>query len=71
MRLLYLTLFLCAFAPSLLNAQTIQENEEIPQRYIEEAADIQQSCQNDPVMINYYDCECRAVRFLEERIKEG
>lgn len=44
---------------------------DIPEEAIVEAQKIKQDCAADPMMSRYYDCECRAMRFLEQRIKRG
>lgn len=45
--------------------------DEIPEEVIEEAEQIEQRCTDSSTMSVYYDCECWAMRFLEQRLIRG
>jgi hypothetical protein len=45
--------------------------DEIPEEVIEEAEQVARDCAADPMLSTYYDCECRAMRFIEVRIMRG
>ncbi|MCD8563066.1 MAG: hypothetical protein LRY54_03260 [Alphaproteobacteria bacterium] len=44
---------------------------EIPEEAITEAIQVGKDCAADEMMSTYYDCECRAMRFLEARLQHG
>jgi hypothetical protein len=44
---------------------------EIPEEAIVEAEAFQQACEADSTLSTYYECECWAMRFLEQRIIRG
>jgi hypothetical protein len=44
---------------------------DIPDEYIEEAIAFGESCKTDENLRQYHDCECLAVKYLDERIKRG
>ncbi len=44
---------------------------EIPTAYIDEAIAYGEKCAANPQMTQYYNCECMAVRYLDERVEVG
>jgi hypothetical protein len=60
-------------APALLEQPKVADPfaEEIPDEYIEEAAAVQRECEGGYVLSQYFDCECRALKYLEQRVLLG
>jgi len=46
-------------------------SQDIPDKFIEEAAQVQQKCESGYVLSQYFNCECRALKYLEERVRQG
>lgn len=44
---------------------------DIPDEFIIEASEFGEYCRNDHTMPLYFDCRCKAVSYLDERIKRG
>ena len=63
--------FLAGFACVQNGAATSAPDDAIPQAYIDEAQAVQESCLDTPHQRQYYDCECRGARFLDQRLKLG
>lgn len=72
--------FFCLSLPS--SAQSFLSNEggaatsdqaplDIPRAYLEESMLFERYCKQDVNLYRYYNCECFAARFLDERIKLG
>lgn len=73
---MYLLIILTIFV--MPPAAFAQENEpeadpyaHIPQIVIEEAQDFLQECQGRTQLSSYYQCECLALKFIDERFKAG
>lgn len=45
--------------------------DEIPEEAVKEAQQVEKDCAADPMLSTYFDCECRAMRFLEARLERG
>ena len=43
----------------------------VPDEYIEEASAIYDECAGDHAIRQYYNCECRSLAYLDERIQQG
>ncbi len=68
-----LILVLISFAPAdPAYAQTQDENEEeIPKEYLEEMQEVYEQCESTMKLSQFYDCKCRALAFLDQRIELG
>lgn len=65
-----------AFAQSMalpINPPSAQEDEykKVKDEYIEEAQRFFEQCGQDYTLKQYYDCECLAVKYLDDRIASG
>lgn len=60
-------------APALAQEAAPQSHsfDDIPDVYLEEATAFEEKCSTDPHLSRYYNCECLAVKFLDERIERG
>ena len=45
--------------------------DKIPDEYILESKSVFQRCKSNSSLYMYYDCKCRALSFLEQRIEKG
>lgn len=58
-------------------SETVQEDDnnvdfsKIPDEYIAESKVVYSRCKSNASLYRYYDCKCRALTFLEHRIKDG
>lgn len=59
-------------APAIEKPEVVDPfSQDIPDKYISEAAEVQKTCEKGFVKSQYFDCECRALKYLEERVKQG
>ena len=47
------------------------KEEKIPYEYLVEAEEFHQKCQTNPKYYQYYNCDCLASNYLDERVKVG
>lgn len=74
MKFLACVLFaLCVFFTALLPSAFAQDDNfsSIPGKYIAEAEQFNLTCQNTPKYARYYNCECMAMSYLDQRLKAG
>lgn len=48
-----------------------QEYSQLPDEYLDETEDFYKHCSTTSEMKNYYNCECLAVKFLDQRVARG
>lgn len=45
--------------------------DKVPVEYLEEMEEIYQECEKDGILSKFYDCRCKAVHYIDEKMSSG